>query len=241
VERCVASFANTKGQQKVNDPAGEHEDARVDSATVIGSLSISEPTEEPSSHFDPKVAGSIPARPIVSWPRRKGACSSSLTRSSSGAFESVQRTAFSTPVVERSAAGAKKLGEIYWREVQRSTLGVIRVRRSADGVDLRLLGVGPPLLRFGRPEHAVSSTLVRCLYPIRGGLLVRTPGGSISFTQTGSEAVEVTSAMAGFFPRLAASRQGHRWRGLLYPQVQARLHLALGRRYFARLRQEARR
>jgi hypothetical protein len=175
------------------------------------------------------------------WSARGESWSSTQTRSPSGAFESVQRTAFSTPVVERSAAGAKLLGEVYWREVQRSTFGVIRVRRGADGLDLRLFGVGPALLRFGRPEQAVGTTMVRCLYPIRGGLLVRVPGGSISFTQAGSDAVEVTSAIAGFFPRLAARRQGRRWHGLLYPQVQARLHVALGRRYFARLWREARR
>jgi hypothetical protein len=176
----------------------------------------------------------------MSRPGRNGSWSSTQTRSPSGAFESVQRTAFSTPVVERSLAGATQLGEAYWRVVQRSTLGVIRVHRSPDGLDVRLLGVGPALLRFGRPEHAVSSTEVRCLYPIRGGLLARTPGGSISFTQRGSDVVEVSSAIAGYFPRLAA-RQERRWRGLLYPQVQARLHVALGRRYFARLRREARR
>jgi hypothetical protein len=174
-------------------------------------------------------------------PGDNGSWSSAQTRSPSGAFESVQRTAFSKPVVERSAAGAKLLGDVYWREVQRSTLGVIRIRCNADGLDVRLLGVGPALLRFGRPEHAISATIVHCLYPIRGGLLVRTPGGSISFTQAGSDVVEVSSAIAGFFPRLAARRQGRRWHGLLYAQVQARLHVALGRRYFARLWQEARR
>jgi hypothetical protein len=170
-----------------------------------------------------------------------GSWSSTQTRSPSGAFESVQRTAFSVPVVERSAAGATLLGEVYWREVQRSTFGVIRVRPSGDGLVVRLFGAGPALLRFGRPEHSVSSTTVRCVYPIRGGLLVRTPGGSISFMQTGSGAVEVSSAIAGFFPRLAPRRQRRRWQGLLYLQVQARLHVALGRRYFARLWQEARR
>jgi hypothetical protein len=171
-------------------------------------------------------------------PSHTGSWSSTQTRSPSGAFESVQRTAFPAPVVERSPAGATVLSEIYWRELERSTFGAIRARRSADGLDVRVLGIGPPLLRFGRPEHAVSSTVVRCRYPIRGGLLVRTPGGSISFTQAGSGVVEVSSAIVGYFPRLAARRQRRRWPGLLYPQVQARLHVALGRRYFARLRQE---
>lgn len=164
--------------------------------------------------------------------------SSAQTRLSSGAFESVQRTALSTPVVERSVAGATRLGELYWCEVERSTYRVIRIRCTADGLDVRLLGLGPALLRFGRPEHAVSSNTVRCLYPIRGGLLARAPGGSISFTQTGFDVVEVSSAIAGYFPRLARRRQGRRWPELLYPHVQARLHVALGRRYFARLRQE---
>ncbi|MEN3343135.1 MAG: hypothetical protein V7644_2539 [Actinomycetota bacterium] len=177
----------------------------------------------------------------MSRPDHDQSLTSTQTRSPSGAFESVQRSAFSTPVVERSPAGAKLLGDVYWREVQRSTFGVIRVRRSAEGLDICLLGIGPALLRFGRPEHAVSSNVVQCLYPIRGGLLVRTPGGSISFTQDGSDVVEVSSAIAGFFPRLAPRRSRRRWRGVLYPQVQARLHVALGRRYFARLRQEARR
>lgn len=162
-------------------------------------------------------------------------------RSPSGAFESVQRTAFATPVVERSATGAKRLGDVYWRALERCTFGAIRVRASADGLDVRLLGAGPSLLRFGRPEHTVDSTIVRCLYPIRGGLLVRTPGGSISFTQTGSDAVEVSSAIAGFFPRLATRRQRRHWHGLLYPHVQVRLHVAVGRRYFADLQLEARR
>ena len=165
---------------------------------------------------------------------------STQTRSPSGACESVQRIEFPAPVVERSAAGARRLGELYWREVQRSTCGVIRTRAGAGGVEIRLLGVRPALLRFGRPEHAVSSSVVSCLYPIRGGLLARSPAGSISFAQTGSDAVEVNSAIRGFFPRLAVRRQRGRWNGLLYPQIQARLHVALGRRYFARLWQERR-
>jgi hypothetical protein len=165
--------------------------------------------------------------------------SSTQTRSPGGAFESLQRIEFPTRVVERSTSGAKRLGELYWREVERSTFGVIRCRADDCGLEVRLLGIRPALLVFGQPEHAVSSDLVSCLYPIRGGLLARTPAGSISFTQTGLDAVEVSSAIRGFFPRLATRRQCRRWPGLLYPQIQARLHVALGRRYFARLWQDA--
>src|SRR4051812_44809706 len=116
--------------------------------------------------------------------------SSTQTRSAAGAFESVQQIAFPAPVVERSEAGARRLGELYWLEVERSTFGIIRTRAGADGLEVRLLGIGPALLRFGQPTHEVSSNSVSCLYPIRGGLLARTPAGSISFTQMGSDAVE---------------------------------------------------
>ena len=56
------------------------------------------------------------------------AWSSTQACSPSGAVESVQRTAFPRPVVERSAAGARRLGELYWREEERATHGVIRTR-----------------------------------------------------------------------------------------------------------------
>jgi len=164
---------------------------------------------------------------------------STQTRSAAGAFESVQQIKFPAPVVERSEAGARRLGELYWQEVERSTFGLIRTRTDAGSLEVRLLGMKPALLRFGQPTHDVGATSVSCLYPIRGGLLARTPAGSISFTQTGSGAVEVRSAITGFFPRLASRRQWRRWQGLLYPQIQARLHVALGRRYFARLWRDA--
>jgi hypothetical protein len=165
---------------------------------------------------------------------------STQTRSPSGAFDSVQSIAFPLPVVGRSTDGAQRLSELYWRVVERSTLGVIRARPAGAGLEVRLLGKWPALLRFGPPEYSVGSSSVSCLYPIRGGLLARAPVGTISFSQTGIDAVEVSSAIRGFFPRLAARRRRGRWNGLLYPHVQARLHIALSRRYFARLWQDAR-
>jgi hypothetical protein len=81
----------------------------------------------------------------------------------------------------------------------------------------------------------VGPDVVSCTYAIRGGLLARAPGGSISFTQTGVEDVELRTSLVGFFPRLASRRRG----GLLYAQGQARLHVALGRSWFTRLWREA--
>jgi hypothetical protein len=160
---------------------------------------------------------------------RERAWSSTQTRLSDGAVESVQRMKFPRPVVEHSQAGALRLGDLYWRELRRATLGVIRTTQRDHELEIRLLGRGPALLRFDYPEQAIDANTVRCSYAIRGGLLARAPAGSIRFTQEGVGAVAVTSAVEGFLPRL----------GVLYAPVQSRLHVALGRRYFSRLRREA--
>ena len=173
---------------------------------------------------------SITDDPLYGW---------SQSRSPTGSFESVQRVKLPGPVVEHSAAGAKRLGDVYWSEIERSLYGLIRARERSGGMELRVFGVGPALLRFGPPEHLVTPGAVTCRYPILGGLLTRMPTGTISFTQAGGTEVELSSAIDGFFPRLAPRRLRRGWNGVLYPQLQTRLHVALGRRYFARLRAEA--
>ena len=158
-----------------------------------------------------------------------------------GAVESEQRVVLREPVVEFSPSGAECLGVAYWREVERVTRGLIRPRKRNDSLELRLFGRGPTLLRFGRPTFRATSTLVRCTYPIEGGLLAQRPAGEIVFAQVGGSPPMVRSTIRGFFPSLAA-RQGERdWTGALYSQVQSRVHVAISRRYFARLIREARR
>ena len=156
--------------------------------------------------------------------------SSTQTRLSDGAVESVQRTTFPRPVVEHTTAGARRLGDLYWRELRRATFGVIRTTYWEGELEIRLLGRGPALLRFADPEQVIDPTKVSCSYAIRGGLLARAPAGSIRFTQEGVDSVAVTSVVEGFLPRL----------GVLYAPVQSRLHVALGRRYFSRLWRESR-
>jgi len=162
-------------------------------------------------------------------------------QTSDGAVESEQRAALSTPVVEYSPAGADLLGRSYWREVERATRGLVRARERDGTLDLRVLGRGPVLLRFGRPTVEATSELALCTYPIEGGLLAQRKAGEIAFAQVGGSPPVVRSTIRGFFPSLAA-RQGERdWTGALYSQVQSRIHVAISRRYFARLIAEARR
>ncbi len=158
-----------------------------------------------------------------------------------GAIESQQRAVLREPVVQFSRAGAEYLGLAYWREVERVTRGLIRPRERNGRLELRVFGHGPALLRFGRPTFQATDTLVRCSYPIEGGLLAQRPAGEIVFAQVGGSPSIVRSTIRGFFPSLAA-RQGERdWTGALYSQVQSRVHVAISRRYFSRLINEGRR
>ena len=92
-------------------------------------------------------------------------------------------------------------------------------------VELRLLGRGPALLRFGRPRIDARPGRVECTYAVEGGLLTTRAAGEIEFVQT-ADALGAT--VRGFFPRL-----------LLLYRLQRRAHVAVSRRYFARLLAEA--
>lgn len=150
-----------------------------------------------------------------------------LRQAGDGAVESEQRVALARPVVEFSTAGAERLGRAYWREVRRLTCSLVRARERDGRVELRVLGAGPALLRFGSPTLEASATRAFCRYGIEGGLLARRAAGELTFEQT---AGSLRSTIRGFFPRVAH-----------YDRLQGRAHVAISRRYFRRLLAEARR
>jgi hypothetical protein len=131
------------------------------------------------------------------------------------------------PVVERTAEGARRLGERYWVEVARASRGLVRPVRTGTGVELRLVGHGPVLLRLAGPEVLVDEKCVTCRYRIVGGLLARVPAGVLTLTQSPSQ---LRAAVTEFTPRL---RPG------LYTHLQRRFHISVSRRYFAALIHEA--
>jgi hypothetical protein len=157
-----------------------------------------------------------------------------------GSVGSSQRVRLEGPVVPFSIEGALELGQSYWPEVERSTLGAVRQQERAHRIELRLFGRGPVLLRFGEPRLEADAARAACHYPIEGGLLARRPGGLLSFEQVRGHDLELRSTITGFHPRLAANPTGRHWTGTLYDQVQSRIHEAIGRRYFSSLRQRAR-
>jgi len=131
------------------------------------------------------------------------------------------------PVVEPNEEGARRLGDRYWVEVARASGGLVRPRRIRTGVELRVLGRGPVLLRLAGPEVVVDEERVSCRYRIVGGLLARAPAGVLTLTQSSSE---LRAAVTEFTPRL---RPG------LYTHLQRRFHVAVSRRYFGALIAEA--
>ena len=156
-----------------------------------------------------------------------------------GAVESEQRVTIEAPVVGFSERGASTLGSTYWSEVERFVHGLVRRDQRGDGLALRLLGRRPVLLCFEQPRYEVSTGLVACRYRIAGGVLAQRPVGEISFVQVAGDAIELRSTITRFFPALAARAGRPDWTGALYSHVQSRAHVAISRRYFARLIEEA--
>jgi hypothetical protein len=134
--------------------------------------------------------------------------------------ETSESASLAQPVVERTADGARQLGDRYWAEVARASRGLVRPRPTAGGVELRVLGHGPLLLRLAGPELAVADERISCRYRVVGGLLARVPAGALTLTQSPTE---LRAAVTEFTPRL---RRG------LYAQLQRRIHIAISRRYF---------
>ena len=152
-----------------------------------------------------------------------------------GAVESEQRVTVSAPAVAFDDAGANALGEHYWREVERATHGLVRARRTTEGVRLQLLGRGPVLLSFAPARLEANLHRVHCSFPISGGRLARRAAGELTFAQVAGERVELRSAIHGFYPALVAHEGRRDWTGALYNSVQSRIHVAISRRYFATL------
>ena len=160
---------------------------------------------------------------------------------STGAFESVQRVRLPAPVVEHSAAGAKRLGDAV---LARARALDARPRPSAGRAPRQwssgCSGSALHCSGFGPPELSVTPSSVTCRYPILGGLLARHAGRLDLVHADGCRrrrASAPRSTASSLASRTRRLRRG--WNGLLYPQLQTRLHVALGRRYFARLRAEA--
>ena len=59
----------------------------------------------------------------------------SQSRGPTGAFTSVQRASLPSPAVEHSPVGARRLGDHYWQERNRSTFGLVREDMLGESFD----------------------------------------------------------------------------------------------------------
>jgi hypothetical protein len=141
-----------------------------------------------------------------------------------------QRVRASGPVVQFTEEGARILGHRYWLEVARASHGLVRCRETTDRVELKVLGRGPVLLRFGGAAVTVGDDAVTCSYRIGGGLLSLGERGTLVVSQAGREHTELRVVVDGFFARLGG--------GAFY-SLQRRAHLAVSRQYLRHLLAEA--
>ena len=81
---------------------------------------------------------------------------STQTRSPSGPFESLSALGLG-PAVECSAAERNAWATLLTGSAEASTCGLVRSPPTATIWSCELLGVGPPLLRFGKPEFEVGA------------------------------------------------------------------------------------
>jgi hypothetical protein len=147
---------------------------------------------------------------------------SAYHRHADGAITSDESVRIRVPVVPRSEAGVRDLGQRYWRAVARASRGAVRCRETDAGVELRVLDRAC-VLRLAPPRTSFGGDGVRCRYAIEGGWLARRPSGSLTLSENGTE---LRAAVEGFVPRLS-------WQ--VYEHLQHRLHVAVSRRYFTAL------
>lgn len=149
-----------------------------------------------------------------------------LDRLENGVSLSRQRALLPREPVERSEAGARRLGATYWLAVQRSTLGAVRARWGPAGGSLRLFGL-LPLFRFGPEEARADAGAVTYRCAILGGILAARAGGHVLLEQRAQgEGAEIVATVSGYRPRTPSR---------LHCAVQRPFHLAVSRRWLRSL------
>ncbi len=134
----------------------------------------------------------------------------------------------------------ERLARTYWRFLTRMSLGLLRVRYSAEGRQIVL--IGPPLvmISFHRPDYEIEADGGTVTWRIKHGLLVAPAGRTKGYLRLsvkrppadaeerpGSELITgtVTSEVANFYPLIAGwgwfSRVGRR----LYSATQLKIHV----------------
>ena len=136
---------------------------------------------------------------------------------------------------EAGVIGSGELLRLYLQHVERATGRLVRVAELPDGVEFRLTGRGPALIRFARPETLRENGADVTRLWIAGGLLVQPrecDRGQLSFmVEPTGGGLLLTTQLADYCPLLLGSRQPsflHKW---LYRLTQAYIHKAVTVRF----------
>ena len=152
-----------------------------------------------------------PAQSVIVSPRK------STVIQRDGAVRSVQSAVLTMTAtdLERiwTPANLENLARTYWRFLSRVTLGLIRVKYTADSRSVMLLARPLTLLRFGAPEYTIEDDHGAVRWPIRDGLLVARAGRGSGFLALdvrrepvradGQEDLLIEVEVANFYPSIS--------------------------------------
>lgn len=152
-----------------------------------------------------------PAQSVIVSPRK------STVIARDGAVRSVQSAVLTMAATDLARiwtpANLENLARTYWRFLSRVTLGLIRVKYTADSRSVVFLGRPFTLLRFGAPEYTIEADHGVVRWPIRDGLLVARAGRGSGFLAIdlrreppradGQEDLLIEVEVANFYPAIA--------------------------------------
>jgi hypothetical protein len=153
----------------------------------------------------------FPAQSVIVSPRR------STVIQRDGAVRSVQSAVLTMTAtdLERiwTPANLENLARTYWRFLSRVTLGLIRVKYTADSRSVMFLARPFTLLRFGAPEYTIEDDHGAVRWPIRDGRLVARTGRGCGFLALdvrrepprpdGQEDLLIEVEVANFYPSIS--------------------------------------
>jgi hypothetical protein len=153
----------------------------------------------------------LPAQSVIVSPRK------STVIQRDGAVRSVQSAVLTMRAgdLERiwTPANLENLARTYWRFLSRVTLGLIRVKYTADSRSVVLLGRPLTLLRFEAPEYTIEDDHGAVRWRIRDGLLVARAGRGCGFLELdvrrepprpdGQEDLLIEVEVANFYPSIS--------------------------------------
>jgi hypothetical protein len=136
-----------------------------------------------------------------------------------------------------------ELLRLYLEYIERFTLGIIRVRTTADSIDFCLSLFGVVIIRFGAAQHVAANGIETSTLRISGGVLVQPKeclgGGELVFTVAQHDSGALMSLqLVDYCPLLLGSKRPSLLRKWLYRLTQAYIHKVITIRFLRMVYQQ---